>query len=482
MTTTYVQDEPAPRVLSDAEARTVIDTVKRYSSQEGSLGISVLSQWNGGQRWARNRSAMTSDQRDVRVTISRQVRSAEIRVETNQTDEKSLRAASEFVNAKMEKFSMNSWVADMALEVPHWDAQGIPVWRDTTFNRSAHENGQTVHAITARSEAQGFFSAGYLETIGAHAMTYDRDDWGREATRTAHVTQAQCSVTVRHPKGTGSGWAGGSSFDLERIDLAKIADLAFEKCLKSVDPVRIEPGRYQTILEPQAVATFARRWVQDIDRHTSGERFPGMPLTLEYDQGLGRMRSKLGLRVMDPRLNITHDPTDPLLGTHPQDGMRPVQIVQEGVLTSLSYDATYAITELDQHEFNLARQSFMMSGTVTTSVEEMIATMKRGLLVTRVSDPTLLDKASGLCTGLTRDGLWLIENGKISKAVRNFRWTESPLFIFNNVDSIGTPVPVFAPNPDRFRFREGFQNAVHTVVVPTLKVNDFSFTSTIDAI
>ncbi len=483
MTESTIQDEPAPRVLSDAEALTVIDTVKRYCGQEGRLEIAVVSQWNGGQRWARNRASMTSDQRDIRVTIKRRVRDAETQVQSNQIDENSLRAASEFLNYNITKYAVSAWVGDMALEVPQWEAKGIPVWRDKTFNRTMIENGQTVRAITRRSEENGFFSAGYLETIGAHMTTYERDDWGREETRTAHVTQVQCSVTVRHPKSTGSGWAGGSSFDLERIDVAKIADLAFEKCLKSVDSVRIEPGRYQTILEPQAVAEFARLFVRYTGRILDGEKTPGYPLVLGYDQGLERMRSKLGLRIMDKRINMLHDPNDPIMGTHPQDAMRKVQIVQEGVLSSMYYEERYAITELDQHEYDMPRSSFTMSGTETTSIGEMIATMKRGLLVTRVSEPQILDKASLLCTGLTRDGLWLIENGKISKAVRNFRWTESPHFIFNNVDSIGISAPVFAPNRGRFLIgAKSFQNAVSTVVVPALKVNDFSFTSTIDAI
>ena len=119
-------------------------------------------------------------------------------------------------------------------------------------------------------------------------------------------------------------------------------------------------------------------------------------------------------------------------------------------------------------------------------MEEMIATMKRGLLVTRFSDPELIRGASDslLMTGFTRDGLWLIENGKITKAVRNFRFTESPLFAFNNVVDLGVPTPVFSPNGDgRFPLNPSEpQNVVTSIVVPPMKVNDFSFTSTIDAI
>jgi predicted Zn-dependent protease len=104
----------------------------------------------------------------------------------------------------------------------------------------------------------------------------------------------------------------------------------------------------------------------------------------------------------------------------------------------------------------------------TTTIDEMIATTKRGLLVTRFDKVRLLDKKSLLQSGYTRDGIWLIENGKISKAIKNFRFTESPLFALNNVEQIGIPRRVFCPGS--------------AAVVPAFKVRDFSFTALIDAV
>jgi len=111
--------------------------------------------------------------------------------------------------------------------------------------------------------------------------------------------------------------------------------------------------------------------------------------------------------------------------------------------------------------------AFRMSGG-TTSVDEMIATTKRGLIVTRFSDISVIDADSLLMTGFTRDGLWLIENGKVTKPVKNFRFTESPMFAFNNVEQLGVPVRAFHPSAP--------------AVVPAVKVRDFSFTSLIEAI
>jgi predicted Zn-dependent protease len=104
----------------------------------------------------------------------------------------------------------------------------------------------------------------------------------------------------------------------------------------------------------------------------------------------------------------------------------------------------------------------------TTTVEEMIQTTKRGLLVTRFSNMELIDDQSVLVSGYTRDGLWLVENGQISKPVKNFRFTESPLFVFNQVEQLGVPQRIFHPTAP--------------IVVPPVKVRDFSFTSLADAV
>jgi predicted Zn-dependent protease len=103
-----------------------------------------------------------------------------------------------------------------------------------------------------------------------------------------------------------------------------------------------------------------------------------------------------------------------------------------------------------------------------SSIDEMIRTTARGLLVTRFSNVHQLDEASVLLTGVTRDGVWLIEHGKITHAVKNLRFTESPLFMLNSLEQLGEPTPVFSPGSP--------------AVVPPLKARDFSFTSLVDAV
>jgi predicted Zn-dependent protease len=193
------------------------------------------------------------------------------------------------------------------------------------------------------------------------------------------------------------------------------------------------------------------------------------------------MRTKLGLKVVDERITISHDPADPALGVIPYAGtylepFQPVKWIDRGVLMALSDNSRDLM--LGNRNDNIGAHNsgaFRMSGG-ETSVEEMIKSTKRGLLVTRFSNVRVLDPSSVLSTGLTRDGLWLIENGQITKAVKNLRFTESPLFVLNSLEQLGVPVPVFRP------VKNAYFPMLTPAIVPPLKARDFSFTSTIDAI
>jgi predicted Zn-dependent protease len=113
--------------------------------------------------------------------------------------------------------------------------------------------------------------------------------------------------------------------------------------------------------------------------------------------------------------------------------------------------------------------SFIMSGG-NASVEDLIKSTERGVLVTRLWYLREVDPRTILYTGLTRDGTFLIENGKITKALKNFRFNESPLFMLNNLETLGRPV------------RLAGTEAGGAIVVPAIKVRDFNFTSLSDAV
>jgi predicted Zn-dependent protease len=278
-------------------------------------------------------------------------------------------------------------------------------------------------------------------------------------------TSAQYSVTVRDPAAGGSGWAGVDWNDWSRIDTHALSTTALDKCLSSRNPVAVEPGRYTVILEPQAVCDLCwQLFGPYLDRETAeGGSGP-------FASAKPHM-SKLGERVIDERISVSADPMDPDLGFVPFDSFgnvyHAVIWIDHGVLKELAYYRPYGIKQLGKNSGLPNSGAFRMSGGSTT-IDDMIASTKRGLRVTRFTDIHTVDSKSFLCTGYTRDGTWLIENGKISKPVKNFRFLDSPMFMLNSVEALGVPQRVFHPRAP--------------VVVPPIKVREFNFSALSDAV
>ncbi|HEX7120596.1 MAG TPA: metallopeptidase TldD-related protein [Longimicrobiales bacterium] len=470
------------RILSAEDCEGLLARAHAMAEGGGDTEIEVRCWWQGELRWARSRVSLSSDRRDVAVSVRRTLpNGTEGAVLTNQLDDASIEGA---VRAAERASALGSEAGRGIGYYPPFPEYARPaaaVWSDATYGLTAEARGDVARALAAPAEAKGMLSAGYIEVrAGAHARIGTGFDAQRPQGRHAvwhqpytRWTQARCSLTVRDASGAGSGWAGLSSYDWARVDPQALAARALEKCIASRNPVAIEPGRYTVILEPQAVAdlvgilakTFHETWAA-----------PGRVWYLTFDNALSLNRSKLGLKVVDERVTIRHDFADPDLGIVARylESPKPVAWIENGVLTALGHDMSYEVRMLEGRHALRSGIGFRMDGG-ETSVEEMIRTTQRGLLVTRFSNLDLLDEESLLSTGLTRDGLWLIENGKITKAVKNFRFTESPLFALNNIDQLGEPVRTLHASTSEW-------GELQPAIVPPLKIRDFSFTSTIDAI
>ncbi len=477
--------ERGKRVFSEVEARAVIEEVVKNIPFEDELEIQLGSWWGAGQKWARNRAALTSDQREVTLLIRKPISHVKgfhnyIYATSNQFDSESLKGICHHINFYYKKWKEKT-PPDRIVDIPNADVKGADVWSDRTFERSIIENAEAVEKLTRLSEAEGLMSAGYIETAGSTALHYSRDEWGRVDWQWGHVTQAQCSVTVRDAGANGSSWSGATSFDINRVDIDKISNYALERCKMSMNPVRIEPGRYQVILEPQATSAFIDMLMHALVRGDP-ERLRGGPFLLGLDQSIGRYKSKMDLKIVDERISIFNDPADPHFGSHISPLHKRADFIKNGILTGMSDDYRSNLNEVSNIFPVFPTGSYRVTGG-HTPIEEMISSSKRAILVTRVTQPHEIDLSSLLYSGLTRDGLWLIEDGKITKAIRNFRWTESPLFVLNNIEQIGVEEQVFSPVTSRNPLGySSFSLSLNNVVVPPLKVNDFSFTSTIDAV
>ncbi|HEY9450982.1 MAG TPA: metallopeptidase TldD-related protein [Gemmatimonadaceae bacterium] len=483
------RDEPTrlvevERVLSREECDEIFQRVTAFANGGGETAVGISSWWQGEVRWARNRVSLASDRRNDTVVVQRTIHNGmSARITTNQLDDRSLEAAVRAAERASAMVSRMGHGVGFYPKLPEYERPAGAIWSDATYGLLTEQRSKIARSLVAPAESKGMLSAGYLEVRAASsAVLGDAFPELRSSARAFWEepynawTQAQCSTTVRDQNGLGSGWAGLSSFDWAAIDAEALGARALEKCIASQNPVALEPGRYTVILEPQAVADFMETIVGTFAYREIPENGLDSPWLLGKDDALVIWRTKLGLKVVDARITISHDTADPALGVVASQTEQPgkVTFIDRGVLTALGHRLDTDIASLRGSHHLRGATGYRMSGG-ETSVEEMIRTTKRGLLVTRLSNIRGLDDTSGLSTGLTRDGLWLVENGKITKAVKNFRFTESPLFMLNSIEQLGVPVPVFRPTR-----HEG--DELTPAIVPPLKVRDFSFTSTIDAI
>jgi len=338
----------------------------------------------------------------------------------------------------------------------------VPVngYFDSTANLTPEDRARA--ALTALDPAR---KASDLKAAGFIVVNSGSSSIGNRTGLFAYnrSTAANYTLTVRTDDGTGSGWAGAEHPDWKQIDFAGMASNAITKARLSRNPVAIEPGRYDVILEPQAVGDLVQLMGFALNARTADE---GRSAFAKPGGG-----NKIGEKIVDSRVTIFSDPQDPQLLAQPFDGQgmplsRQVWI-ENGVLKQLFYTRFWA---QKQNKPPTGFPSSIKFQGGTTSMEDMIKSTQRGVLVTRLWYLRSVDPRTILFTGLTRDGTFLIENGKISKSIKNFRFNESPLFLLANLQDLGPAV------------RLGGTEQGGPVVMPAIKAKDFNFTSLSDAV
>jgi len=449
------EEQNSPRYMSKEDCQRLFERVLKLSAGGGTTTASIDSRWTGNLRWARNKVTTAGDTRDNTIRITREINGAQATMGTNKFDDASLKLV---IEAAERIIMYNSERPDAPLPPPRQTYLQPKLWSDASYNLDSHSRSTVGQGLVRPAADQQLVSAGYVQTDAiTRCNLHPR---GMDAYYPS--TRAEYSVTVRNPTGTGSGWAGVDYNDWAKIDAAAISAKALRKCVESADPRAIEPGRYTVILEPQAVHDLFVSAIYALDRR-SAEMF-----TTVYTLRPGQ--SKIGLKILSEDITVTTDPMDPECGYIPfeENGMpyKATTWIEKGILKELAYDRGYALSQLGYGAPQPNPRAYRMSGG-TTSIDEMIATTERGLLVTRLSGTNVLDGPSLLSTGTTRDGLWLIERGKIKYPIKNMRFTDSPMFAFSNVLQMGLPTRVFAYYPS---------------VVPAIKVRDFNFSMLADAV
>ncbi len=336
---------------------------------------------------------------------------------------------------------------------------------EATLDLPLEARARAVGDVVARCERAGAVGAGFHQARGsvdAGATKNGNFRYGR-------ATLASLSLTARTPDGTGSGYAIRNHFDIAKLDTSRVASVAVEKALASRQPRALDPGVYTVILEPQAVADLAGLLPSAFDARLADEGRSAF--------SAAEGKTKIGERVLDERLSLHSDPWHPEL---PGPSAAPYGIparklflVRKGVLETLVYSRFWA-RKKEVEPTPGPVNSILESSAKPTSVEDMIRDMKRGLLVGRLWYIRSTDPRTVSYTGLTRDGIWLIEDGKIKHPVQNFRFNQSILEMLapGNVEMTGTPERVSSSE----------SQGASAALMPALKLKAFNFTSASEAV
>jgi predicted Zn-dependent protease len=450
------------RYLSRDESETIARKVLSYSTADEAR-VNISSGVEGNTRFAVNQISTAGDNYNAVVTVRSVFGKRAATATTNKLDDASLRAV---VKRAEELAKLSPEDPELMPELGPQQYGQSRNWSDATAALDPAARAAAVRAITGPAQVAGLVSTGYLETGTSSSAVANTRGLFAYARDTASVL----TTTVRTPDGTGSGWAGAAHHDWSKIDPAALGARAIEKAQRSMNPAPIEPGRYTVILEPTAVANLVQLIAGALSARNAdeGRSFFSKP-------GGG---TKIGMKVVDERVTLVSDPMseDAPGSAFANDGLplgRNVWI-ENGVVKTLSYDRYWAQQKGVQPNAagGFGGGGLMMMGG-DSSLEEMIASTPRGLLVTRFWYIRGVDQRTILYTGLTRDGTFLVENGKVTRAVKNMRWNESPIFLLNNLEALGRPVRVSASESG---------GPGQAIVVPPVKARDFNFTSLSDAI
>lgn len=444
------------RFLSREEAQALCEKILKWARADETR-VNYSGSWRGDTRFARNEVTTSGSVEDGQVTVSSAFGQRQASASTNVFTDDALRSC----------VRQAERLARLAPEDPEFMAglgpqTYVPVnaFFDSTANLTAEARGRAARLALELARTSGdLVAAGFIQAeVGAQAVANTRKLFAYHPS-----TDVSYTLTMRTSDGTGSGWAGGSHNDWDRLNAEVIARRAAQKAMASRSPVTLEPGAYTVVLEPQAVGDLVRLLAFAMNARNSDEGRGPFTKT-----GGG---TRLGEKIADERVTLVSDPADPDLRTAPFDTeglpLRRVLWIDKGVLANLFYSRFWARKQ--GKEPSGLPQSLRMAGG-PHSLDELVAGTERGVLVTRLWYLRQVDPRTVLVTGLTRDGTFLIENGKLSKAVKNFRFNESPLFLLGKLEALG------------HEERLGGTEAGGAIVMPALRARDFHFTSLSDAV
>jgi predicted Zn-dependent protease len=345
---------------------------------------------------------------------------------------------------------------------------------ERTAKARAPEMIPHVKTIIDTATKQKLVAAGLIERM--HRTTAIANKAGLFGFHEA--ADSQLTTTIRMADGSSSGWAGQPSTRLSEIDSAKLADTASAKCIKWKNPQRLQPGNYTVVLEPTAAGDLVRLIMPGFSARSTDE---GRSFLSKRGGG-----TLVGEKLFPESITLRTDPFDSRQPSSPWTSdylpASAITWIDKGVVANVAYDRYWA-TKTGKTPtqgagggnggggggFGGGGQAGLQLDGGGASLDSMIASVERGLLITHFWYIRFVNQQTLQQTGLTRDGVFLIENGKITTPVMNFRFLESPVRLLKNTKMLGSAM--------RVRGLEGGM-----MISPALVATDFPLPSISDAV
>ncbi len=446
-----------PLPVEDERARAAAEAVLDQRGADG-IEVVVIASDTGVTRYAASEIIQNIERHEVRAFIKAVVGNRVATATTNQLDKELMRDAARMaVEAATRSLPDPDWTG-LATPAEVGRAEGIWRWDETTAATSPLARAASVAEVVGIA---GDDAAGVFET-SAHA--YGIYSSTGISCFDAHT---RCVVTCLVTKDGATGWAEGSSFRHEQVDVESVAQRAADKAHRGSPIAEVEPGAYPVVLEAPAASVLldylayagfgAKQMVED-------ESF----FSTRKDQ----MVAASNVVVAD---DAAHDFSIGIGFDFEGVPRRRVDVIRDGVAVGPVTDrrtARQLNTEVTGHgsgsnEFGPYAANVVMEPGSTTS-EELPAGIDDGLLVTRFHYVNILDRPATLLTGMTRDGTFRIRNGEVAEPVRNLRFTQSALDALRDTTAVGADMTCFAPEFSSFG----------STAAPSLRVSEFNFTST----
>ncbi|WP_312917868.1 TldD/PmbA family protein [Stenotrophomonas sp.] len=442
-------------IFTEQEAKAILDKVIALSKAD-ECTATLAGSVDGNIRFALNN-----------VSTSGIVSNAELAVQVAFGKRVGTASINEFDDASLERVVRRAEdLAKLAPENPEFmpaigkqDYKPSPTFSESTAAIDPDFRAKVAADSITPCRGNGLIAAGFLEDgNGFVAIANSNGNFGYQKTTNFNYT-----CTVRTEDGRGSGWVGRNLKDASDFKADQDIEIAKRKATESAEAKALEPGKYTVILEPAAAAGLISFMMNFFSARSADE---GRSFLSRKGGG-----NKLGEQVYDPKVNLYADPWHPEAPVLPWDGegmaRERMAIIENGKVANLDYSRYWAQKQGKTASANAG--NLLMSGG-TKSIAELVRGTEKGILVTRTWYIRMVDPQTVLLTGLTRDGTFYIENGQIKHPVKNFRFNESPVIMLNNIDELGKPVRVAG---DESSF---------VMMIPPMKLRDFTFTSLSDAV